>query len=247
VVGRDGADPEPQPLTDDDADPIFLGVTAGGPLFAVERDGMELTGLRDLAVSLPAERLGIVAHATAMANWARSTRFCGICGAPTEATEGGHVRVCANGHQHHPRTDPVVIMLVSDGDRVLMGRQAAWPPGRYSALAGFVEPGERLEDAVAREVLEESGLTIREVRYVASQPWPFPAQLMLGFHATYESGEPAPGDDELEDVRWFTRDEVAAAVADDPAWIDGPGGDRLLLPPRTAIARHLVDRWLAEG
>jgi NAD+ diphosphatase len=247
VVGRAGANPEPQPLSDDDADPILLGLTPDGPLFAVERDGPELTGLRDLAVSLPAERLGIVAHATAMANWARSTRFCGICGAPTEPKEAGHVRVCANGHQHHPRTDPVVIMLVADGDRILMGRQAAWPAGRYSALAGFVEPGERLEDAVAREVLEESGVTVRDVRYVASQPWPFPAQLMLGFNAAYAAGEPAPRDDELEDVRWFARDEVAAAVADDPAWIDGPGVDRLLLPPRTAIARHLVDRWLADG
>jgi NAD+ diphosphatase len=136
-------------------------------------------------------------------------------------------------------------MLVVDGDRALMGRQASWPAGRYSALAGFVEPGERLEDAVAREVLEESGVAVRDVRYVASQPWPFPVSLMLGFHATYAGGEPAIGDDELEDVRWFTRDEVAAAVSGDASWIDGDASDRLMVPPPTAIARLLLDRWVA--
>ena len=206
---------------------------------------MELTGLRDLAVSLPAERLGTIAYATGLANWARATRFCGICGTATVVGEGGHVRVCANGHQHHPRTDPVVIMLVVDGDRCLLGRQAAWPAGRYSALAGFVEPGERLEDAVAREVLEESGVVVEDVRYLESQPWPFPVSLMLGFHATYAGGEPVPGDGELEDVRWYSRDEVAAAITSETAWIDGPDSDRLMVPPPTAIARTLLDRWVA--
>jgi NAD+ diphosphatase len=248
VVGRAGAHPDPQPVGDGAADgAIFLGVDDDGPLFAVERDDVTLTGLRDLATSLPAPRLGVVAYASALANWARATRFCGICGAPTTAREGGHVRVCENGHHHHPRTDPVVIMLVSDGDRVLLGRQAAWPAGRYSALAGFVEPGERLEDAVAREVLEESGVRVRDVRYVASQPWPFPVSLMLGFHATYAGGEPATGDDELEDVRWFTRDEVASAISGDGSWIDGAGVDRLMVPPPTAIARLLLDRWVARA
>jgi NAD+ diphosphatase len=245
VVGRAGAHPEPLPLAETDADAIFLGLGPDGPLFAVEGDGVELTGLRELAVSLPGDQLGVVAYATALANWARATRFCGICGAPAQAREGGHLRVCENGHQHHPRTDPVVIMLVSDGDRALLGRQAAWPAGRYSTLAGFVEPGERLEAAVAREVLEESGVVVRDVRYVASQPWPFPAQLMLGFEAAYASGEPALGDDELEDVRWFSREEIASAVSGDASWIDGPGVDRLMLPPPTAIARHLLDRWVA--
>jgi NAD+ diphosphatase len=155
------------------------------------------------------------------------------------------VLVCENGHQHHPRTDPVVIMLVGDRDRVLLGRQASWPRGRYSTLAGFVEPGERLEDAVAREVLEESGVAVRDVRYVASQPWPFPVSLMLGFHASYAGGDPRIGDAELEDVRWFTRDEVAAAVSGDASWIDGADSERLMLPPPTAIARLLLDRWLA--
>jgi NAD+ diphosphatase len=231
-VGPAGAQAEPVALADEDGDAIFLGLGEGGaPLFAVEREGVELTGLRDLAATLPAAQLGAVAYASALANWARATRFCGICGQPTRAGEGGHVRVCANGHQHHPRTDPVVIMLVCDGDRVLMGRQASWPAGRYSALAGFVEPGEPLEAAVAREVLEESGVTVRDVRYVASQPWPFPVSLMLGFHADYAGGEPHVLDGELEDVRWFTREELA----------DGS----VHLPPPTAIARHLIQRWLA--
>jgi NAD+ diphosphatase len=250
VVGRQGAHPEPLALDGaaDRDDAIFLGVGADGPLFAIERDGVPLTGLRDLAVSLAGERLGVVAYASAMANWARVTRFCGICGAATTPREAGHVRVCANGHQHHPRTDPVVIMLVVDGDRALLGRQATWPAGRYSALAGFVEPGERLEDAVAREVLEESGVAVRDVRYVESQPWPFPVSLMLGFHATYAGGEAAIGDDhELEDVRWYTRDEVAAAVSGDAGWIDGEDTDRLMVPPPTAIARLLLDRWVEQG
>jgi NAD+ diphosphatase len=210
---------------------------------------VELAGLRDLAVSLPAARLGAVAYASGLANWARATRFCGICGAATRAGEGGHVRICANGHHHHPRTDPVVIMLVSDGDQLLLGRQASWPAGRYSALAGFVEPGEPLEAAVAREVHEESGIRVGDVRYVASQPWPFPVSLMLGFHATYASGEPQVLDGELEDVRWFARAEVAAAARDESSadWIAGAPADGLLLPPPTAIARHLIDRWLAEA
>jgi NAD+ diphosphatase len=218
-----------------DAEALFLGVdgASGAPVWAIEREGVELTGLRDLAASLPAEQLGTIAYASALANWARATRFCGLCGLPTAPREAGHVRACANGHQHHPRTDPVVIMLVTDGDRALLGRQASWPAGRYSALAGFVEPGEDLETAVAREVLEESGIAIRDVTYIASQPWPFPVSLMLGFHATYESGEITRGDEELEDVGWFTLDDIIS--------------ERVLLPPPTAIARHLIDVWVAQS
>lgn len=248
-MGRAGAAPEPVALSEagDAGEAIFLGLDeAGAPLFAIERDDVPLTGLRDLAASLPAAQLGAVAYASALANWARATRFCGVCGEATRAGEAGHVRVCVNGHQHHPRTDPVVIMLVSDGDRVLMGRQASWPAGRYSALAGFVEPGEPLEAAVAREVLEESGVRVGDVRYVASQPWPFPVSLMLGFHATYEGGEPGVLDGELEDVRWFTREEVRSAASGDATWVDGPDADGLLLPPPTAIARLLIDRWVVD-
>ena len=135
-------------------------------------------------------------------------------------------------HSTIPRTDPVVIMLVTDGDRALLGRQAQWPTGRYSALAGFVEPGESLEEAVAREVREEAGVTVAGVRYRSSQPWPFPSSLMLGFSARWAGGDPAVRDDELEDVGWFAREAIV-------------GGD-VLLPPPTAIARRLIDEWLGD-
>ena len=139
-------------------------------------------------------------------------------------------------------------MLVLDGERVLLGRQASWPAGRYSALAGFVETAESLEEAVAREVLEEAGVEVRDPRYVSSQPWPFPSSLMLGFTAEYAGGEPAARDGELEDVRWFTRDEVVAAAALDASSSVGRrhrATRGLLLPPPVAIARRLVDGWLA--
>jgi NAD+ diphosphatase len=229
----------------------FLGTDDDGPLFAVSRAGAELVNLRDLAARVPGERAGLLAYASALANWARVTRFCGICGTTTTAHEGGHLRRCENGHQHHPRTDPVVIMLVIDGDRALLGRQASWPAGRYSALAGFVEPGESLETAVAREVREEAGIAVDEVRYVAAQPWPFPVSLMLGFHARYAGGEATTMDAELEAVTWFTRDEMAAAAAAGaPAgedWLTPAPDGALVLPPPIAIARLLIDTWLAEG
>jgi NAD+ diphosphatase len=134
----------------------------------------------------------------------------------------------------------VVIMLVVDAsaDRVLLGRQPSWPAGRYSALAGFVEPGEALEDAVAREVFEESGVEVRDARYVSSQPWPFPSSLMLGFEASWVGGEPVAADGELEDARWFTRAELSDAAA---------GHGPMLLPPPLAIARRLIDGWLAAA
>jgi NAD+ diphosphatase len=142
----------------------------------------------------------------------------------------------------------VVIMLVTDGsERLLLGRQASWPGGRYSALAGFVEPGEGLEEAVAREVREEAGVVVGRPRYVDSQPWPFPASLMLGFSAPFVSGEPVIGDDELQDVRWFDRAEIEAAARaedhDDWGTPGDPGGP-LRLPPSLAIARRLIDGWL---
>jgi NAD+ diphosphatase len=241
------ADPVPRPLApgDLDAEAYFLGLDEHGPLFAVWRDVAGLPGLRDLATSLPGAQAGLVAYAAALVHWHRATRFCGRCGAPTEARDGGHARACANGHSHHPRTDPVVIMLVTDGDRALLGRQAGWPAGRYSALAGFVEPGESLERAVAREVREEAGVDVSDVTYLGSQPWPFPASLMLGFHATWADGDPRVGDQELEDVRWFSRGELAAAGCHKVDWLEGADVEGLLLPPPTAIARLLVDRWLA--
>jgi NAD+ diphosphatase len=224
LVGLDGLEA---------ADGHFLGIAEGGvPLFVLPApDGAELTGLRDAAATLSQADAGLAAYASALAHWHDTHRYCGVCGELTEAREAGHSRRCANGHVHHPRTDPVVIMLVSDGDRLMLGRRPPWPPGRYSCLAGFVEPGESLEAAVAREVLEEAGVSVGAVEYRLSQPWPFPLSLMLGFEATYASGEARVADAELEDVAWFTRDEIASGTP--------------LLPPSFTIARRLIDGWLA--
>lgn len=224
--------------TPDDA--VLLGVEDGAPLFAVAAPevpaGTQAVPLRDAASLVPHADAGLASYATAILNWHRTHRFCANCGHATDVDHAGFIRACPNcGRQHHPRTDPVVIMLVTRGDELLLGRQAAWPPDRYSALAGFVEPGESLEEAVAREVDEEAGIAVTDIRYVASQPWPFPANLMLGFIATHAGGEAAVHDAELEDVRWFSRDEVAAAARDEGA---------LRLPPPLAIARNLIDVWL---
>jgi NAD+ diphosphatase len=215
---------------------------------ATAQRGTRVVGLREAAGTLARAEGGLAAYATALLNWHRRHRFCANCGEPSEIAEGGLVRRCpACDAEHHPRTDPVVIMLVEDeaGDRVLLGRQPSWPTGRYSALAGFVEPGESLEEAVAREVAEETRVTVGAPRYLASQPWPFPASLMLGFVAPWVAGEPTVADSELEDARWFTRAQVAqAAREDEDDWGDASSPDVLRLPPRLAIARRLVDRWL---
>src|SRR5690349_22137753 len=238
VVGPSGvalAGETPDLVALDGRDGFFLGVAEGGePLFVVQAaDGEQLTGLREAAAMLSQADAGLVAYASALAHWHDTHHYCGVCGELTEPREAGHVRRCPNGHVHHPRTDPVVIMLVSDGDRLMLGRRPPWPPGRYSCLAGFVEPGESLEAAVAREVLEEAGVVVGEVTYRLSQPWPFPLSLMLGFEATYVSGEARVVDRELEHVDWFTRAEIASGTP--------------LLPPRFTIARRLIDDWLAGG
>jgi NAD+ diphosphatase len=252
---------------------ILLGVDVDGPLFAVdegpptpEATRPPLIGwagrlgepaaiaegrvaLREAVATLPQDEGGVVAYAAGLLNWHRRHRFCAVCGAPTTIGEGGEIRRCGRcGTEHHPRLDPVVIMLVVDGDRVLLGRQHSWPRKRYSALAGFVAQGESLEEAVAREVGEEAGVTVGQPAYVASQPWPFPSSLMLGFTVPWISGEPGGTDPELEDVRWFTREEIVAASAlDDDNWVSQPADDvELLLPPRLAIARRLIEHWL-EG
>jgi NAD+ diphosphatase len=221
----------------DGVEPVLLGVDGDGRAVFAADDADRLAGvragLRDLAPAVSQAQGGLLAHAVALLNWHRRHRFCANCGAPSEVREAGHLRTCPScGAEHHPRTDPVVIMLVTDGDRALLGRQAYWPAGRYSALAGFVEPGESLEEAVAREVLEESGVRVGDIEYRSSQPWPFPSSLMLGFRATWKDGQPAVGDGELEDVRWFERDEILRG--------------RPLLPPPLAIARRLIDEWLGR-
>jgi NAD+ diphosphatase len=239
---------EPLLLGLDARGPVFavdaaLGLDARGPVFAVDAaeppDGTRLLGLRDAAASLPRHDGGLAAYAAALVHWHRRHPRCSVCGHETTVVEGGMRRRCPNcGAEHFPRTDPVVIMLVVDGDRVLLGRQPTWVPGRYSALAGFVEPGESLEEAVRREVAEESAVEIGDPVYVSSQPWPFPTSLMLGFVAPWRSGEPRRADGELDDVRWFSRDELADAVAGR----DAPLG----VPPRLAIARRLMEHWLDD-
>jgi NAD+ diphosphatase len=228
-----------------DGSEVFLGLAAQVPLFASDVTGSEPregrpAGLRDAAAELPAEEAALAAYAAALLGWHRRHGFCANCGAATNIVDAGHERRCPVCEAHHfPRTDPVVIVRASDdAGRLLLGRSRHWPPGRYSLLAGFVEPGETLEDAVRREVLEESSIELAEVRYLASQPWPFPSSLMLGFEARAEPGEPRAADDELEDVRWFERSEVEAAAA---------GRGELKLAPPYAIARRLIDAWLATG
>jgi NAD+ diphosphatase len=247
----------------DHHEPLLLGLDDIGPVFAVDADpagepprpligahgagapdrvlGTRPFGLRDAVAALPQADGGLVAYACAMINWHRRHGHCSVCGAPTRIALGGMVRDCpACGSHHFPRTDPVVIMLVTGEDRVLLGRQASWPPGRYSTLAGFVEPGETLEEAVAREVREEAHVDVGAPAYVSSQPWPFPASLMLGFTVPWVGGEPVRQQDEIEDVRWFTRAEVEAAGS----WLTPPEDAALALPPRHAIARRLIEAWL---
>ncbi len=220
-------------------DAVFLGLSGDLPLFAMDAEPASghPAGLREAASELPAEQAALGAYAASLLSWHRRHRFCANCGAATDPVDGGHERHCpACGAHHFPRTDPAVIVrVVDDRDRLLLGRQASWPQGRFSVLAGFVEPGETLEEAVRREVLEESGVVVGEVAYVASQPWPFPSSLMIGFTAVATGGEPRPGDDELTEVRWFERAEVEAAAAGE--------GDVVLSPPYS-IARRLIDAWL---
>ena len=224
---------------------LYLGADDDGPVFAVtgalpRRLGARPLDLRAVGALLGDRDAGLLVHAVALANWHTTHPRCARCGEPTEVVRGGSVRRCpGDGSEHFPRTDPAVIVLVTDGaDRCVLGRQPSWPAGRYSTLAGFVEPGESAEQAVVREVREEAGLDVREVRYAGSQPWPFPASLMLGFTAVCDAdASPRAVDRELDDVRWFTRDELRAAGT----W----GGSGLQLPGEVSIARHLVDGWLA--
>lgn len=191
----------------------------------------------------------VFAQARALQHWRSRHRFCGVCGGEVALSRGGWQGACTQcAAEHYPRTDPAVIVAVSDGKRLLLGRQSAWPARRYSVLAGFVEPGESLEQTVAREVMEETGVRVRSCRYLASQPWPFPGALMLGFIADAEASEPIVGD-ELEEARWFTADEVRAAKARG-AHVDGhapQGGEDdggPLLSPPISIARWLIEQWL---
>jgi NAD+ diphosphatase len=196
-------------------------------------EGTQLAELRPLTAALAADEAGLLAYARALVIWRARHRRCGVCGAPTLSTSAGHCRVCSDpncAQEYFPRIDPAIIVLVSDGERALLGRQASWPARRYSTIAGFVEPGESLEDAVVREVAEETGVAVTEVRYHSSQPWPFPSSVMLGFKARAPADSEVRVGGELEDARWFTREQVHSGEA--------------LTPPTQSISWRLIESWL---
>lgn len=197
------------------------------------------TSLRGAGLLLAADEAGLFAYAKGLSHWQRETRFCAYCGGPLQLVAAGHRAQCRNpdcARLHFPRTDAAVIMLVEHDGACLLGRQPGWPPHRYSTLAGFVEPGEALEDAVRREVAEESGVIVDEVRYHSSQPWPMPASLMVGFIATAVSREIRMRDLELEDARWFTPEQIVDGIAD----------GSFLPSTRLSVSYRLLAHWLHE-
>ncbi|MFC7536470.1 NAD(+) diphosphatase [Sphingomonas sp. GCM10030256] len=220
-------------------DPLFLGLDDGGPCFSTVPAAPHDYRTQFAALGLlHPDDAPLFAAALSLGNWHRRHRFCANCGASTALVRGGWSRRCgACGAEHFPRVDPVVIMLAEHDGRLLLGRQPQYPPGRYSALAGFVEVGETLEAAVARELHEEAGIAVTHVRYVASQPWPFPSSLMIGCTAHAVGDELTIDRTELDDARWFTRAEVAAALS-------GDADPAFLPPPPFAIAHSLIRHWL---
>ena len=230
---------------------VLLGWTADGPLLAapcgLEADalpeGFKAIDYRSVNSQglLDPEGLGALAQAAALLAWHASHRFCSRCGTESEIRAGGYKRHCPNcGAEHFPRTDPVAIMLAVKGERCLLGRSPHFPPGMYSALAGFIEPGETIENAVRRETLEEAGVRIGRVAYHASQPWPFPYSLMIGCYGEALDENVGFDSRELEDCRWFSRDEIRAILAGDTT-------SGVFVPPRAAIAHHLIRAWAEAG
>lgn len=249
------------PGTDTDRHPpLLLGTTDNAARFAINEaaapNQFELpadaafSDLRAAAPVLDADDAGIAAQARAFLDWHERHRFCAVCGAATAAAQGGIFRKCTTcPAEHFPRTDPVVITVVIDTerDRCLLGRQASWPAGMFSALAGFIDHGESIEDAVRREVAEESGIDAVNVRYHSSQPWPFPSSLMIGCHADAGSADINYDDWEMDDVRWFTRHEIVHSLEQPAAQLDQPGlpDGALSLPGPMAIAHTLISAWAA--
>lgn len=224
-------------------EPIFLGIDDEGPLFAVDvsdDDAPEVGDARfeDLRMGgafMPAPDFGMLAYARGVCGWHRRARYCERCGAPLSACNGGFKRVCPDGHEVFPRTDPAVMVLVTRGDECLIARQPGFPKGMYSALAGFVEPGESLEECVRRETREEVGLEVETPRYVASQGWPFPASLMLSFVVEAPSGDVSLDDDELEEARWVDRETLR------PLFEPGSGArPAFFVPPPMSLAHPLL-------
>jgi NAD+ diphosphatase len=220
---------------------LFLGLEGDSARFsAIEPVTADARLVLPLIAGLDSDDAPVFATALSLGRWHSRHRFCANCGHLTEIVRGGWSRRCpACAAEHYPRVDPVVIMLAEHDGRLLLGRQPHYPAGRYSALAGFVEVGETIEAAVARELYEEAGIRVHDVRFVASQPWPFPSSLMFGCHALADGDELRIDTAELEDACWFTRDEIAAALAGAPE-------AAFQAPPKVAIARTLLERWLAR-
>jgi NAD+ diphosphatase len=229
----------------------LLGIAAQRPHFLLVLDdsdraselesklGARRMGLREAGLLLPADEAGLFAYAKGLAHWQRETRFCARCGAPLVLVASGHRAQCTHddcGRLHFPRTDAAIIAIVEYEGACLLGRQSGWPEGRYSTLAGFVEPGESLEDAVRREIAEESGVIVGDVHYHSSQPWPLPASLMVGFTANALSPEIRLRDRELEEARWFTPQQI----------VDGLADGSFLTPTRLSVSYQLLSHWLKQ-
>ena len=228
----------------EDAELCFLGLDEGKACFAAVPPRGDATPrmanpqLWSLMATLQPDDLALYGGARSLTDWHARHRFCAQCGGDTKLAKGGWQRDCTTcGASHFPRTDPVTIMLVEHDGRLMLGRGLGWPEGRFSALAGFVEPGESIEEGVAREVLEEAGVRVRDVTYVASQPWPFPSQLMIGCHSHADSDELTIDETEMAEINFYTRDEVQAALAG-----DGP----FVAPPPHAIAHYLMQWWIEK-
>jgi NAD+ diphosphatase len=244
---------ETMPLLDGHRRAVLLGCSGPRTYFALDLSDLgdaskhrllagrgDFVGLRRVGPMLDRFDGGLLAYARGMLRWHQQHAYCGVCGSHTVMLEAGFIRRCTDaecGQQHFPRTDPAIIVLVTHGDRALLGRQAKWDTTWYSVLAGFVEPGETLEQAVRREVKEEAGINVGEVHYDSSQPWPFPSSLMIGFIAQALDDDIHIHDKELEDARWFTREDVDAGIE----------AGELRLSPRISISRHLIESWRLAG
>ena len=247
LLGLEGA-----ALANGPGDAVFLGQREGRAWFSIlgparGLDAPDRIDLRRAAAQWPAWQATLFAQARALQHWHQRHRYCAACGGALQYRRAGWLGHCEGcGSEHYPRTDQAVIAAITDGQRLLLGRQAGWPARRWSVVAGFVEPGETLEQTVAREVMEETGVRVHagSARYLASQPWPFPGSLMLGFIARAEPDTPR-ANEELEDARWFSADEVRAGLARD--WRDADGeGEGIVLSSPVSISRHVIRCWLDE-